>query len=75
MSAKSDHSPASKRALTPKECTDIYGLNAGTLANMRVHKIGPRYVKLGKKVLYFAEDIEGWMAENIVLTRDQRCSR
>lgn len=62
----------SKKALTPQECESVYGLNAGTLANMRVHKIGPRYIKLGKKVLYFSEDIEKWLAENIVHTRDQR---
>ena len=75
MDTSTKQKTASKRALTPKECEVIYGLNVGTLANMRVKKVGPRYIKLGKKVLYLAEDIEGLMAEHIVLTRDQRCSR
>ena len=62
------------KALTPQECREIYGLNPGTLANMRFHKICPRYYKLGRKVLYKAEDIERWLNENVVLTSDQLSS-
>jgi len=66
-----NRTPAFKKTLTPKDCENIYGLNPGTLANMRFHKFGPRYYKLGKKVLYRVEDIEQWLNENVVLTRDQ----
>lgn len=59
-----------RKALTPQDCRDIYGLNPGTLANMRFSKTGPRYYKLGKKVLYRVEDIEQWLNANVVLTRD-----
>jgi len=64
-------SPSIRKALTPKDCESIYGLNVGTLCNMRFNKIGPKYYKLGKKVLYRVDDIEKWLAENVVLTKDQ----
>ena len=66
-----DRLTAIRKALTPKDCESIYGLNVGTLCNMRFHKIGPKYYKLGKKILYRVDDIEKWLAENVVLTRDQ----
>lgn len=66
--------PRIPQALTPQDCREIYGLNPGTLANMRFQRIGPRYYKLGRKVLYKAEDIERWLNENVVLTRDQMSS-
>lgn len=69
--SNSDRIPAIKKALTPKDCENIYGLNVGTLCNMRFHRVGPRYYKLGKKVLYKVEDIERYLSENVVLTRDQ----
>jgi len=59
------------KTLTPQQCREIYGLNPGTLANMRLNKVGPKYYKLGKKVLYRVEDIEQWLNKNVVLTRDQ----
>jgi len=67
-----NRTPAFKKTLTPKDCENIYGLNPGTLANMRFHKIGPRYYKLGKKVLYRVEDIESWLARNVVLTHNDK---
>lgn len=65
-----DRTQAIKKALTPKDCEIIYGLNTGTLANLRFFKRGPRYYKLGKKILYRVEDIEAWLNSNIVLTLD-----
>jgi hypothetical protein len=59
-----------RKALTPQDCREIYGLNPGTLANMRFFKIGPKYYKLGRKILYRPQDIEEWLNANVVLTRD-----
>ena len=61
-----------RKTLTPRDVADIYGLNIGTLANMRFHKIGPRYIKAGRKVLYRIEDIESWLARNVVLTHNDK---
>lgn len=45
-------------------------LSTGTLANMRCRKEGPRYFKLGRKIIYKRSDLERWIASAPVLTRD-----
>jgi predicted DNA-binding transcriptional regulator AlpA len=59
-----------KKALTPREAAERYALSAGTLANMRYKKIGPRYYRVGRKVLYMVSDLEEWITRNPVLTMD-----
>ncbi len=65
-----------KRSMTPKQVEELYGIPAGTLANMRCQKRGPKYFPLGDKqgkrcrILYFVEDIEFWIRQNPVLTID-----
>ena len=61
---------AEKKAVTPSEASNIYGLNEGTLANLRCHRQGPKYYKVGngRKVIYFVEDLEAWLQEQPVLT-------
>ena len=36
-------------------------LSRSTLARLRVSGGGPRYVKIGKKVLYLTEDLYAWL--------------
>ena len=60
----------SKRALTPREVSKIYGIAEGTLANMRAQRRGAKYFKINKKVLYRIEDIESFLFQNPVLTTD-----
>lgn len=38
--------------LTPKEAAERLRLTIGTLSNWRVRGEGPRFIKLGRKVLY-----------------------
>lgn len=45
-----------KRALTPEGVSEVYQIPKGTLANLRSQKRGPRYYKVGRRVLYFIED-------------------
>lgn len=59
-----------QHAVTPEQAAFMFGLNAGTLANMRCAKRGPKYHVVGRKILYFVEDIESWIRQNPVLTRD-----
>lgn len=59
-----------KKALNPLEVEQIYAIPAGSLANMRYQKRGPKYFKLGRKVLYFIDDLENWLKQNPVLTMD-----
>jgi orotidine-5'-phosphate decarboxylase len=60
------------RAFSPKDAVAVYpGVGTtGTLANLRVKKRGPRFFKVGRKVVYRAEDIEAYLFARPVLTRD-----
>ncbi|HOI16544.1 MAG TPA: hypothetical protein PK036_09385 [Geobacteraceae bacterium] len=65
-----------KKALSPQQVEEIYGIPTGTLANLRYQKRGPRYFALGgspgkkRKILYFVEDVESWIRQYPVLTSD-----
>jgi Helix-turn-helix domain len=58
-------------SVTPEQAAKLYGLNPGSLANLRSRKTGPTYYKRGKKVLYKVEDLERWLFEEPVMTIDQ----
>lgn len=59
-----------KKTLTPREFAESYGFSEGTLANLRYQRRGPRYFQVGRKVLYFVEDIESWIRQCPVMTID-----
>lgn len=59
-----------KRSGTPQEINEIYGLDVGTLANLRSQKKGPKFFKVGKRVYYFLTDVETWLRRCPVLTSD-----
>lgn len=46
--------------LTTKEAAKRLRLNANTLANWRMQGTGPRYIKLGRKVLYPMAELEAF---------------
>lgn len=46
--------------LTPKEAADRLRTSVGTLSNWRVRGDGPRFIKLGRKVLYPLTEIEAF---------------
>ena len=57
-----------KKALTPKQVEEAYGLDAGTLANWRSKGLGPEYVKVGGKVLYMVDKLDAWLHQGRVQT-------
>jgi len=62
-----------KIGLTPKEAVAAYPMLTkaeGTLANWRNKKKGPRYYKVGSKILYRPADIETFLFQNPVQTID-----
>lgn len=59
-----------KKAGTPHEVAQTYGIPEGTLANMRWKKVGPKFYRRGRVVVYFWEDVEAWLRQNPVLTID-----
>lgn len=46
--------------LTPKEAAERLRLNINTLANWRVRGDGPRFIKMGRKVLYPLAEVEAF---------------
>lgn len=62
--------PISKKSLTAREVAEVYGLEVGTLANLRCQKRGPKYYRVGRKVLYWVDDVEKWVKRVPVLTLD-----
>lgn len=59
-----------KRAGTPREVSQIYGIPEGSLANLRWQRKGPRFYRRGRGVVYFFADIEKWLRSAPVLTAD-----
>lgn len=59
-----------KIGYTPKEASFLCGTTPGTLANMRSRKVGPRYHKLGKKIIYLRKDLEAWVRQEPINTLD-----
>lgn len=55
---------------TPQEISAVFGIPAGTLANLRSQKRGPKYYKRGRRVIYFIQDIEQWLKSQPVQTID-----
>lgn len=46
--------------LTTQELADRWRMSAGTLSNWRASGRGPRFFRIGSKVLYRLIDIEAW---------------
>ena len=59
-----------RKSATPQEIAAIYGVNAGTLANLRSQGKGAKYYRLGTKIIYFIEDFERWLTSEPVMTAD-----
>jgi predicted DNA-binding transcriptional regulator AlpA len=51
-----------QRALTIEEAAAYVGLSTWTLDKLRSRGGGPPYIKLGRRVVYLIEDLNGWLA-------------
>jgi excisionase family DNA binding protein len=60
----------SKITLTVDEAVERFGIPKGTLNNLRSARKGPRYYKVGKRILYRVDDFQKWIFSNPVLTTD-----
>ena len=68
--------PAASRLLTPEDVADVTGLSVETLAQWRSQKRGIPYVKISRNcVRYRRSDLDGWLAERIVRTDQDRSDR
>ena len=53
--------PMSAYAMSTADAAAFVGLSVKTLANMRSDGTGPKYLKVGSKVLYRVSDLEDWI--------------
>ena len=53
---------------SPFQASEVMGVPMRTLEAWRWRRIGPPYVKLGKRVGYRPEDIREWLARQTVNT-------
>jgi excisionase family DNA binding protein len=51
--------------LTQQEAAEATRLSPRTLERHRLAGTGPKFVRLGRRVLYRREDVEAWIASNI----------
>lgn len=56
------------RRLRVKEAALYLGLSWGHLANLRTAGSGPRFLKLGGRVLYDTRELDKWLDENTRLS-------
>lgn len=54
------------RCLRSNDAAHVLGVAPGTLANWRGCGRGPRYVRLGRRVVYRIEDLEAYLDEHTV---------
>ena len=58
------------RRLSTREAAQYLGVKPGTLEVWRSLGKGPRYVKLGARVVYEIADLDAFAASRVVETRD-----
>ena len=62
----------SPQAVSPKDALTLYPAlgSTGTLANLRLAKKGPKFYKVGRKVVYRVDDLEAFLFARPVQTHD-----
>lgn len=48
----------------PEKLAVTLGVSSGTLSNWRVKGGGPKFTKLGGRVVYSLEEVEKWLKKN-----------
>jgi len=64
------HHDHKKKFLTPEDIATDYRLSVGHLANLRCKRLGCRFYRVGRKILYDADDWDRWIRSQPVLTRE-----
>ena len=55
------HSTEHHRKLNSPEAAEYPGISVSTLSKRRVDGDGPKYLKLGRRVVYDTLDLDGWL--------------
>ena len=62
----------SKKMISPREAALLFSISPGTLGNWRTARKGPRFFKVGHKILYRVDDLEKYFTSNPFSTCDSR---
>lgn len=65
MSAYDDLAQALKPVNTAKQVADVSGVPESTLAYWRTLGIGPRFTKIGRRVMYPREEIVSYFKQHL----------
>lgn len=58
------------RRYTEAQAAEFLGVAKRTMQDWRTHGRGPAYYKLGKRVVYDATDLQGYLDDNRVETKE-----
>ena len=61
-----------ERLLNQKQAAEVLGLSTRTVERLRLTGGGPRFAKLGRRVLYRPADLNAWVAAQIVGSTSER---
>lgn len=62
-----DHIPLRDRAgLSTSEASTYTSLSAATLKKYRCSGTGPRYARIGSKIVYRPSDLDAWLERHLV---------
>ena len=56
------------KLLTPAEAAEFLGISTKTLSNWRWCRCGPRFLRLGRRILYDPRHLDNWLEEVAVNT-------
>ena len=51
-----------RRILTKEQAARLLGISERTLSRRHAEGIGPRYIKHGRKIVYFEDSLLDWLA-------------
>ena len=54
--------------LTTEEVSAVLGIAPSTLTAWRYRRTGPRFVRLPRRIRYRGQDVNRWLAQNVVET-------
>jgi hypothetical protein len=49
------------KKLRPPEVRRDYGISESRQAKLRLYGGGPKYIKLGRSIIYDADDLDAWL--------------
>lgn len=62
--------PTPRHTLTPADASKYIGFSVWWLKNARRKGHGPAYIRCGRAIRYRVSDLDAWLAQHVVKTRE-----